>query len=119
MAECLGRHYIIEFESCNTDTIESTEMVEKALLKAVGKAGATYVSHDFHQFNPYGVSGVVVIAESHFTIHTWPEKDYAAVDIFTCGEMDADAAIEYLRSFFDAGQMTVKVLQRGTSLPEE
>lgn len=114
MDETLGLHYIIEFHHCDADRISEVESVEKVLLEAVDKAGATYVSHDTHQFQPVGVSAVVMIAESHFTIHTWPEKEYAAMDIFTCGAMKADEAIDFIKVKFQADHCKVTLLERGT-----
>jgi len=74
----------------------------------------------FHQFNPHGVSGVVVIAESHFSIHTWPEYGYCALDIFTCGEqIDSDLALQFLKQAFKAKSMSIVELKRGTlDVPE-
>ncbi len=114
MEEALGKHYIIEFHHCDVDQISNVPEVEEVLLNAVDKAGATYVSHDTHQFDPVGVSAVVMIAESHFTIHTWPEKEYAAMDIFTCGVMEAQNAIDYIKEKFQADHCKVTLLERGT-----
>jgi S-adenosylmethionine decarboxylase proenzyme len=77
-------------------------------------AEAHIVSGHFHQFSPYGVSGVLVIQESHFTIHTWPEHAYAAVDIFTCSpDLRVEAAISELKSAFGAGEINTRVVERG------
>jgi len=84
----LGRHIILELYNCNASLLEKPTHSEQFLLEAAQKMGATVVSNDFHAFSPYGVSGVVIIKESHLTIHTWPEHQYAAIDIFTCGELD-------------------------------
>src|SRR5437879_6756298 len=69
---------------CDPDAINSLEAVKGALVEAAKRAQATIVDVVFHEFNPFGISGVVVIAESHLSIHTWPEYRYAAVDIFSC-----------------------------------
>ena len=79
----LGRHLLLELFDCDTDAINNVEGVKGALIEAAKRAQATIVDVVFHEFNPFGVSGVVVIAESHLSIHTWPEYRYAAVDIFT------------------------------------
>ncbi len=84
--QALGRHILLELYQCNIETLNEPARIESILIEATKASGATIVSHDFHAFNPYGVSGVIIIAESHVTIHTWPEYGYAAVDIFTCGE---------------------------------
>jgi S-adenosylmethionine decarboxylase len=94
----LGKHWLIECYECNPSTINSPERLEEIFLEAAQKSGATIVGSHFHSFDPQGVSGVVVIAESHFSVHTWPEHQYAAVDVFTCGEsIDVDRAIEVFR----------------------
>lgn len=77
-------------------------------------AKTTIVSSTFHTFNPHGVSGVVVIAESHLAIHTWPEYGYAAVDVFTCGEtVDPAVATRALQEYLKAGKVTTIQLNRG------
>ena len=82
----LGRHVLVEFYGCNHDKLNDLKFIEEAMTGAAEYAKATVVDDVFHRFNPHGVSGVVVIAESHLAIHTWPEYGYAAVDLFTCGE---------------------------------
>ena len=79
----LGRHLIVEYSDCDQSILNNLEQLEKHLNESVRKAGATIVKSSFHRYNPQGVSGVVVIAESHISIHTWPEYGYAAVDFFT------------------------------------
>jgi S-adenosylmethionine decarboxylase proenzyme len=78
--------------------------------------GATVIGAHFHTFSPHGVSGVVVIAESHLTIHTWPEHGYAAVDIFSCGDLNLDAGIEFICHSFAAKRTETKVVERGLGL---
>lgn len=81
----VGRQFFLDFNGCDIQVLSSTSFIRKAMLHAAQASGATVVTDVFHQFNPFGVSGVVVIAESHIAIHTWPEHGYAAVDVFTCG----------------------------------
>ena len=84
------------------------------MLKAAEKANVTVVEKCFHQFSPYGVSGVVVIAESHIAIHTWPEHKYAAVDFFTCNKnTDTNIVVNYLKENFKSQKMDVKIFKRG------
>lgn len=84
------------------------------MLATAKVAKATIVGSHFHQFSPFGVSGVVVIAESHLAIHTWPEYGYAAIDIFTCGEtLGTDVAAQYLVEKFQSRQPTLMELKRG------
>ena len=104
----LGRQLTIEYYECGADVLISTDRVEKALLKAADESGATVVSSSFHKFEPQGVSGVVVIAESHFTVHAWPEHDYAAVDIFTCGDsIDFETAIHSMKESFESANVVI------------
>jgi S-adenosylmethionine decarboxylase len=82
----LGTHILIELYDCDRDLLNDPEKIECIMKEAAVKSGATIVSSHTNLFNPHGVSGVVIIAESHITIHTWPEHAYAAVDVFTCGD---------------------------------
>jgi S-adenosylmethionine decarboxylase len=110
----LGKHLIIEFHECDPDVLNSTEACEEYLLEAARLAGATIIKPFFHKFNPHGVSGIIVIAESHFSIHTWPEYGYCALDVFTCGdEIQSEPAVAYLRENFKAGHYTVMEIKRG------
>ena len=83
----LGTHLLVELRDCNPAILKNLEEVRDALVSAAKEAKATIVDISFHEFNPFGISGMVVIAESHLSIHTWPEYNYAAVDIFTCGDV--------------------------------
>ena len=85
MNTALGQHSLLDFHGCPEIMLKDTTAIRRALIDAVKRAGGTVVTDAFHTFSPYGVSGVVVIAESHVTIHTWPEHGYAAVDVFSCG----------------------------------
>ena len=87
----------MEFYNCDSQILNNAQQIERYMTEASSKAKATVVKSVFHTFNPWGVSGVVVIQESHLTIHTWPEYGYAAIDIFTCGEeVDPWIAFQYL-----------------------
>ena len=95
----LGRQMTVEYYECDSATITDAPKMEKIFVNAAKAAGATVISSDFHRFDPQGVSGVVVISESHFAVHAWPEYGYAAVDLFTCGEnIDFDTAVEEIRN---------------------
>ncbi|SMC24121.1 S-adenosylmethionine decarboxylase [Desulfacinum hydrothermale DSM 13146] len=110
----LGKHLIVELYDCDHDLINQVSSVEKILVEAVAISKATIVQPVFHQFSPHGVSGAVIIAESHFSIHTWPEYGYCALDIFTCGDLiDSDASLQYLKEAFKAGSMSVMEIKRG------
>lgn len=104
----LGRQLTIEYYECASNVLLDKILVEKALLQAARNSGATIISSSFHGFEPQGVSGVVVIAESHFTVHAWPEHDYAAVDIFTCGDsIDLKVAINSMRDSFESKNVVI------------
>ncbi len=81
--------------------------------EAAHLSGATVVQSVFHTFNPHGVSGVVVVEESHLAVHTWPEHNYAAVDYFSCGEVDCDAAVRYLTEHLLPSRVETKEVPRG------
>lgn len=82
----LGRHLLLELKECNEEVLNDLDLLKDCLNEAAIQCGATVVGESFYHFSPQGVSGVVNIAESHISIHTWPEYGYAAVDIFTCGD---------------------------------
>jgi len=110
----LGIHVLAEYYDCNSDILNDTGQIRQYLNEAARIAGATVVSSAFHAFNPHGVSGVVVIAESHLTIHTWPEYGYAAVDIFTCGEtVDPWKAFDHLRENLESAHFSTMEMKRG------
>jgi S-adenosylmethionine decarboxylase len=110
----LGRHLLLELFDCDSDAINNLESVKGALVEAAKRAQATIVDVVFHEFNPFGISGVVVIAESHLSIHTWPEYRYAAVDIFSCGDvLQPEVAANYLVEQFGAERASVVEMQRG------
>ncbi len=110
----LGRHILAEFYECNSNVLNNLELIEKIMADAATECGATVVEKKFHMFSPYGVSGVVIISESHLAIHTWPEFGYAAVDLFTCGDTcDPMVAYEYLKEKFSAGSAIYTELRRG------
>ena len=113
----LGRHVLLELFDCDLDAINNLEAVKGALVEAAKRAQATIVDVVFHEFNPFGISGVVVIAESHLSIHTWPEYRYAAVDVFSCGDvLQPEIAVNYLVEQFGAGRTSVVEMQRGMFL---
>jgi S-adenosylmethionine decarboxylase len=99
----LGRHLLVELHDCNKEALNDLGLLRDVMVKAAIDCGAVVLGESFHRFSPQGVSGVVIIAESHLSIHTWPEYGYAAVDIFTCGtfvnpEKAAEVIIEKLGS---------------------
>ena len=113
----LGRHMLLELFDCDPDAINSLDIVKTSMVEAAKRAQATIVDVIFHEFNPFGISGVVVIAESHLAIHTWPEYRYAAVDVFSCGDtLQPQVAVEHLVEQLGAARTSVVELQRGVFL---
>lgn len=110
----LGNHLIIDFYECDCELLNDAQFIDNAMIEAAKSCGATIVSNHINRFNPHGISGVVVIAESHITIHTWPEHGYAAVDVFTCGStVDPWLVNEYLFSVLKAKRSSVEEFKRG------
>ena len=113
----LGVQLLAEFWECDTERIDNPAQIEQVMRDAARVAGAEIIGSMFHEFEPQGVSGVVVISESHLTIHTWPEMSYAAVDIFTCGEhVDPWQALEYVAKEFGAEEMHAMEINRGMQI---
>jgi spermidine synthase len=113
----LGRHILVEFSGCSPEILDDVSVIESAMVEAAQKAGATVIQSTFHHFSPFGVSGVVVIQESHLAIHTWPEYQYAAVDLFTCGgSVDPWVSFDHLKTAFKASNHSSLEMYRG-SLP--
>ncbi len=110
----LGTHLLVELRDCNPEILKDLKRVKNALVSAAKEAKATIVDISFHEFNPFGISGVVVIAESHLTIHTWPEYSYAAVDIFTCGDLiKPEIAARFLIEQFESKSPSIVEMKRG------
>lgn len=109
-----GTHLIIEV--VDGDGLDDEARIERAFRDCVDECGATLLHIHLHKFTPQGVSGVAVLAESHISVHTWPEKGYGAFDVFMCGDADPHRAVPVLRSAFDAGEVRVRELLRGEGL---
>ncbi len=109
-----GSHFIIELINCSPDRLRKVQHVKQIMNEVVEKSKSTVVRSSFHQFKPEGVSGMILIMESHFAIHTWPEESYAAADIFACGqEMDPYIAIEVMKDRFEAREVRYQIIKRG------
>jgi S-adenosylmethionine decarboxylase len=110
----LGSHLLVELFGCDCDALKLERTVSAAMEEAARKSDATVVAKSFHEFKPYGVSGAVIIQESHYTIHTWPEHGYAAVDLFYCGGTVAvHKAVEVLQNRFKPKRIKFLVVRRG------
>jgi S-adenosylmethionine decarboxylase len=110
----LGHHSLIELSGCDPEKLKRVVGVRRAMLEAARRANGTIVKAVFHAFSPWGVSGVVVIAESHLTIHTWPEHGYAAVDVFSCSpKLQQSEVRKWLAKEFGARRTKTVRLRRG------
>lgn len=111
----LGKHIVVELYGCSQRFLNDHEKIQRLMVGAAKAAKATVVTSEFHHFNPYGVSGAVIIAESHLTIHTWPEYGYAAVDVFTCGEeVDPWVCVQEIIKVLNPKSHTALEMKRGT-----
>jgi len=110
----LGVHIIFELYGCDPDTLKDKNYVEEVMLRAARESNAHAIGTFFHQFKPHGASGVVIIEESHISIHTWPEHKYAAIDFFYCS--DEVEPLKAMRVFFEGFKPRViekQVIDRG------
>jgi len=112
--KALGRHILTEFYGCNSQVLSDVDMIRQYMEEATRITGATIVQSIFHLFSPHGVSGVIIISESHLAIHTWPEYGYAAIDLFTCGEdVDPWKAYTFLKEKLGARHVSTMEMKRG------
>ena len=112
--DALGRHCIIEYYGCPAEIVNDVAGIEAAMLQAARAMRVTIVASEFHRFNPFGVSGMVIIGQSHLSIHTWPELGYAAADIFTCSAtIDPAVAHALLRVALRPTSESVIEIRRG------
>jgi S-adenosylmethionine decarboxylase proenzyme len=119
MESPFGKHILAEYSECECTFLDSEPDIRSLMLEAATRSGATVVGDIFHHFSPQGVTGVVVVAESHLAIHTWPEFGYASVDIFTCGiRVDPWIGFEYIKEKLQSKRWVSKEIARG-DLEEE
>ena len=115
--DTLSTHLLVEYHGCDTRILNQVSRIESLLRAAAEASGATVVTSTFHHFSPQGVSGVVVVEESHLSIHTWPECGYAAVDFYTCGDCVPMRGHEFLHKALGAERAEVMDIQRGNYPP--
>lgn len=109
-----AHHLLADLFECESSRLNDPQLIREAMLGAARSCGATIVADSVHQFSPQGVSGVVVIAESHLTIHTWPQEGYAAIDVFTCGvALRAEKAVRHLAAALGSTRQRVTEVPRG------
>ena len=112
--KALGKHLLLELKDCDKEVLNDLDFLRGILPAAARQAEATVLGESFHHFKPHGVSGVVVLAESHLFVHTWPERGYAAVDIFTCGDsVRPEKAAQMLIKELKAKDHSILEIQRG------
>jgi len=109
----IGRHLLMDLYGCDAATLAAVEPVRRCMLTAAQLINATIVGEIFHQFSPDGVTGVVAIAESHLSIHTWPESRYASLDIFTCGTLDPTPGLHCVADRLQAKEFRLLEIIRG------
>ncbi len=109
----LGRHVIAELHGCDPDLLDDAEFITNILLKAAHDTRVTVVDYVVRKFEPQGVSAVVIISESHITIHTWPELRYAALDFYTCGDEDPENAVRQIADSLRTKNLTIFKANRG------
>ncbi len=120
MASSVGTHCILDLYDCPTDLLDDRSFIEQALRDAAEQGLTTLLKEISHQFNPHGVTALGLLAESHLSIHTWPEHCYAAVDLFTCGQdAEPQRACLFLVQRLQAKRHSLNIIARGaeTSLP--
>ena len=110
----LANHQIIEFNDCEEEQIKDAQFMRHIFWKAAQMGNATIVNNCFHEFNPQGITGVLVIEESHLSVHTWPEHKYVAVDIFSCGnKINHKKITEFLKEKFKCNNVSSISINRG------
>jgi S-adenosylmethionine decarboxylase proenzyme len=116
MMKQLGNHIVIDLYQCKANILSNPSAIKEVMENAAKVMKATILTSLYHHFSPLGVSGVTVIAESHIAIHTWPEYNFAAVDIFYCGELEIEAGIAFLQTAFESENIERREILRGNKL---
>lgn len=114
MTEALGYHIIADFYGCEPSLLDNVKLIRRILREAVANANMKAIGEVFKKFQPYGVTGVIALEESHISIHTWPEYGFASIDIFTCGEKSKPhVALELIKLVLKPTRIRIKELERG------
>lgn len=111
-----SQHLLVELFGCDTEVLENKILLTELLEKAALAANVTIVQSVFHQYSPQGITGMVIIEESHLSIHTWPEYGYASVDFYTCGDGRPEKALDVIQNGLGAERTEVLMVDRGKSL---
>jgi S-adenosylmethionine decarboxylase len=109
-----GRHVLLDLGGIAKELLADPAAIEAMLREAACRAGATPIGGRFHHFGAgAGVTGVVLLQESHVSIHTWPEHGFAALDIFMCGATQPETAADYISAWFAPASRTLRIIERG------
>lgn len=115
-----GRHVTMDLRDVDFDKLNDVDFLKATMVEAVNRCGATIVGESFIKFNPQGVTGVLVLSESHLSIHTYPEEGFAAVDCYTCGTtVDPEVACDYMKAVLGGRVDGYRALRRGTGQIED
>jgi S-adenosylmethionine decarboxylase proenzyme len=117
VVDTFATHLLVELDGCDRALLDDEAAVRELMRSAAEAAGATVVAEVFHRYAPHGVTGVVLIEESHFSVHTWPECGYAAIDFYTCGDCLPERAADVLREGLGAKSVETMVVHRGIRDP--
>jgi S-adenosylmethionine decarboxylase len=114
----IGVHLVADLRGVSASKISKLPLMKEIMESAVKSGGLTKIRSHYHQFSPTGVSGVILLAESHLSFHTWPEYGFVALDIFTCGPTEnAEAAFEYIIDKLSPVSVEYKKIERGAEFP--
>lgn len=113
-----SQHLLVELFDCDKQALEDKTLLTHLLEDAARAANVTIVQSVFHQYSPQGITGVVIIEESHLSIHAWPEYAYASVDFYTCGDGKPENALKVIENVLQAGRTEVMLIERGKSLTD-
>jgi len=114
LMDTIGYHYVVEASGCDPEVLKDPNRIREIFMNAAKTGNMEIKASYFFRFSPTGVSGVVIVAESHISVHTWPEEGYAALDVYTCGEKaDPEKAVDYILEKFRAQYAHVSEVKRG------
>jgi S-adenosylmethionine decarboxylase len=114
----IGTHCILELYDCSAELLNDAAFIKKALQEAARQSRSTLLGEVLHQFEPQGITALVLLSESHISIHTWPEMGYAAADVFTCGQhTQPEKACHYMIQAFQARRYELCQLPRRPPIP--